>query len=107
VAGSDQHGIGATEHVDVYAQITGTYYIIVDAADPDSGGTYDLEFSYIWFDPPFGACCYPDGRCEFIMSWDCEYYGGIAYPCQPCDPGLWQPVPAAATTWGRVKRRYR
>jgi hypothetical protein len=70
----------------------------------------------IWYGPDFdcdpnpcsvafGACCYPDGRCETLEGFWCEQSGGsfVGGCCEPNPCG----TPVDETTWGRVKRMFR
>ncbi len=60
------------------------------------------------FGPPVGACCLPDGLCQVMLAASCAEAGGTWLgPGTGCDPNPCEPVPTEATSWGRVKDRYR
>lgn len=108
VAGSDEDGAGAAESAAMEVITGHTFYVIVDAHDPEGGGAFDISFNVgPWSIPP-GACCFPDGHCEIIHIDVCAEAGGVSEgPCAPCEPNPCGPVPVQEGSWGRVKICYR
>jgi hypothetical protein len=108
VSGSDAVGVGVTEGIGLAATATRTYYVIVDAHNADSGGTFHISFLRGPWDFPPGACCRANGHCEILDVVVCEENGGQSHgPCSQCEPNPCFPVPALEATWGAVKARYR
>jgi hypothetical protein len=53
-----------------------------------------------------GACCYPDGHCEYVCDWECPtgvWLDGRSCEPNPCEP----PNPTRTTTWGGIKATFR
>jgi hypothetical protein len=108
VAGADGHGVGGAEEVGLGSSTNQTYYIIVDAHDAGTGGSFSLSFNWWVWDFPPGACCFPDGSCEVVSFDSCEPSGGVSHgPCSVCDPNPCVPTPARESSWGAIKARYR
>jgi hypothetical protein len=107
VDGSDRSGVGEFEAVGVGANQTRTYYIIVDARDPGAGGPFSLHFEWLFMDWPPGACCFPDGHCEYLFADGCSGQVVFLGYRVPCEPNLCAPVSTASTRWGRIKQIYR
>ncbi len=55
-----------------------------------------------------GACCLPDGECQYMWGYECDALHGVYHgdnsSCNsyPCDP-----TPTKSTTWGAIKSSYR
>jgi hypothetical protein len=108
IAGADLAGVGGGESLICLPPQYGTYYIIVDAREPNAGGLYTLDASLTFFDFPPGACCFADGHCEFTSVFLCQPAGGISFTyCLLCEPNPCQPTPAEQRSWGRIKEEYR
>ncbi len=107
IGGADDAGVDGVEYVDAYPGVAMRVYIIVDAHDPNAGGPFTLEMSLVHYDPPLGACCFPDGHCEFLMSIACQNMGGDFHPCILCTPDPCGSTPAEHRSWGRIKSIYR
>lgn len=107
IGGGDENGVDGVEFADAYPGLATRVYIIVDAHDPDAGGPFTLEYNLIHFDPPIGACCFPDGHCELLMELLCINMGGTPFPCEPCTEDLCAPSPVDQWSWGRIKSTYR
>jgi hypothetical protein len=108
VAGSDNAGPGGAESTGMDVTFGHTFYVIVDAHDPDARGAFDISFNIGLWDIPPGACCFPDGHCEIIHVDFCAEAGGVTEgPCVPCDPNPCSPTPTPEGSWGAIKARYR
>ncbi len=105
--GADEAGVDGVEYADAYPGIAMRVYIIVDAHDPDAGGAFTLEMNITHDDPPLGACCFPDGHCEFLMSIACQNMGGDFHPCILCTPDPCGSTPTKQRSWGEIKSIYR
>ena len=66
--------------------------------------------------PVFGACCFDDGRCEFLPEFTCYGVGGTDWlgPDSTCDPNPCDDTSSVPTTsgvtvtsWGRIKSQHR
>ncbi len=55
-----------------------------------------------------GACCFDDGTCRLLPAAECLGAGGEWQGAAiGCEPNPCVPVPVEATTWGKLKARYR
>lgn len=55
-----------------------------------------------------GACCFADGHCEILYSYQCYDQGGdYQGDNSGCNPNPCEPSPVKITTWGRIKGDYR
>lgn len=108
VSGSDRTGVGEGEDAGLDGLVTQTYYVVVDAHDPDAGGSFHVSFNLGPLDIPPGACCFSDGHCEVMNIDRCRDLGGLPEgPCVPCDPNPCGPTPEIARTWGAIRACYR
>jgi hypothetical protein len=108
VAASDHGGIGATESLSLAPTGYQTYYIVVDARDPGTGGPFALTLGFFSSDVLDGACCFSDGHCSMIEFYPCAMAGGTTLgPCTDCDPNPCPPTPLLPERWGAIKARFR
>ena len=56
----------------------------------------------------YGACCFPDGNCDFYNVCQCLEMGGDPLGFgSDCSPETCEPISTEPTSWGRTKSLYR
>jgi hypothetical protein len=108
VAGADQTVGGQAETIDWSCPASGTYFLILDSYETDSGGQWTLAYE-VTCPTPVGVCCV-GVTCSLVQEGECAALQGEWHPewesCgppNPCDVY----TPAEGTTWGGVKARFR
>jgi hypothetical protein len=100
--------LGTARITDCAGQWRSAYY-----GDPNWVGACEIIFEACDFSQEFEgdhseACCFPDARCEYLLTSDCLSTGGAPQgPGTSCDPNPCASTPARRSTWGSVRALYR
>lgn len=108
VAGVDEAGPGGLEHLFVGPILDpGTYYLIIDAHEPDASGAWTLLWHHDCRTQAEGACCF-GSHCEILEAAACHAQGAEWLgPGVPCEPNPCEPLPLEPSGWGKIKPTYR
>jgi len=86
IIGANDTGYGQAEHVYINGGGETTYYLILDAREPETGGAFEVEYGYGCSPYGWGACCLPEAVCYVTTSDECDDWGGSWTWNIDCDP---------------------